>query len=331
MVSLRQFIDISQCQEVLAAVTEAQAILLRALDETVVDAADPGAALLAHHRLERLRPRIEAAISSGAPQKIAAHAVEARDAAVRYHGEATKAIQRVRRELESTSLALQDVLSTLAERDGGETAEVEREFKSLESLLTLPDPEELRAGLQKGLGRLRAQFQNLQREKDSMIATLRDELRTLQKSVDRAVVRPDAQAFASILPREEFEAFAELQIGRGASFCLVYASIANLSRIERFHGREAKLAAIALFTARLQEHLGNSVAVAGLGAGQFCCLTSYSYDEAIRQVHQMTKSLGDAAGLREPLTPRFMTVMFMATDGIERLTRKFVDLQQQNR
>jgi len=236
MVSLRQYIDISECQEVLAAVTESQSILLQALNESVVDAADPAAALLAHHRLERLRPRLESAVDSGATGKIALHSAEAREAALRYHDTAMKAVERVQRELETTSRALQDVLSTLAERESGEVTEVEREFKGLESLLTLPDPEELRAGLQKGLSRLRTQFENLQREKNSMIATLRDELRTLQQSVDKAAAKPERQGFSSILARGEFEAFVELEIEGGASFCLIYASIANLSRIERIYG-----------------------------------------------------------------------------------------------
>src|ERR1017187_348702 len=165
MVSLRQFIDISECQNVLAAVTEAQAILLQALDEAVVDAADPGAALLVHRRLERLRPRLDSAISSGAAKHIAPHAAEARDAALRYRDEAMKAVERVQCELEATSQALQDVLSRLAGPAGGAVAEVERELKGLESLLTIPDPQQLRAGLQQGLSRLRTQFENLQREK----------------------------------------------------------------------------------------------------------------------------------------------------------------------
>ena len=160
---------------------------------------------------------------------------------------------------------------------------------------------------------------------------MRDELRTLQKSVDKAVARPGAQGFTSILAREEFEAFVELEIEGGASFCLIYASIANLSRIQRFHGAEATQAAVAAFTARLQEHLRDSVAVGRLSANQFCCLATCSYDEAIRQVQQMTRSLGDETPSRESLTPRFMTVMFTAVDGVERLRKKFFDLQQQNR
>ena len=330
MVSLRQFIDISECQEVLAAVTEAQSILMQALDESVLDAADPGAALLVHRRLERLRPRLNLAISSGAVDHIAPHAAEARDASLRYHNEAMKAVERVQCELEATSRALQDVLSTLADRDGGDVAEVERELKGLESLLSLPDPQQLRTGLQQGLSRLRTQFENLQREKDSMIATLRDELRTLQKSVDKAAVRPEARGFSSILPREEFEAFVELGIERGTSFCLVYAAIANLSRIERFHGAGATANAVAAFTGHLQEHLSGSLAVGRLSLHQFCCMATCSYDEAIRQVHQITKALGNEKQSRENLTPRFMTVMFTSGDGIERLRKKFFDLQQQN-
>lgn len=331
MVSLKEFISISECQEVLAAVTAAHAILLQALDESVVDSADPGAALLAHRRLDRLRPQIESAIAAGASREIAPHATEAREAAQRYHDEAMKSVERVQRELETTSIALQDVLATLAEHDGGEVAEVERELNGLESLLALPDPEALRTGLQNGLSRLRTQFQNLQIEKDGMIATLRDELRTLQRSVDKAVVRPDAQGFSSILPREEFEAFVEIEIESGASFCLVYAAVANLSRIERYHGREARQAAVATFTAHLQEHLSDSAAVGRLSSNQLCCLTTCSYDEAIRQVHLMTKALGDEIERREALTPRFMTVTFNPADGIERLRKKFFDLQQQNR
>lgn len=330
MVSLRQFIDISECQEVLAAVTEAQSILFQALDESVVDIADPRAAQLAHRRLQRLRPHLNLAISSAAVGHIAPHAAEARDAALRYHDEAAKAVERVQRELEATSRALQDVLSTLADREGGDVADVERELKGLESLLAIPDPQQLRAGLQQGLTRLRAQFENLQREKDTMIATLRDELRTLQKSVDEAVSRPQGNGFASILPRGEFEAFVEMEIERGASFCLVYASIANLSRIERFHGPDGTRNAVAAFSARLQEYLYDSAAVARLGDGQFCCMSTSSYDESIRQVHQMTKSLGEAAPSRESLTPRFMTVMFAPGDGVERLRKKFFDLQKQN-
>jgi GGDEF domain-containing protein len=330
MVSLRQFMDISECQEVLAAVTEAHSLLLRALDESVVDAAEPGAALLVHRRLERLRPKIESAIGSGNAPKIAMHAGEARDAALRYHDEATRAVERALRELENTSTALQDVLATLAQRGAGEVADVEREFRELESALAIPDPEQMRAELQRGLSRLRVQFENLQREKDGAIVTLRDELRTLQKRVEKAVFRPDAPGFATVLPREEFEAFVELEMESGSSFCLIYAAIANLSRIERFHGAEASQAAIAAFIARLQEHLRDSLAVGRLSPNQFCCVVNCSYDEAMRQVHQMTTALSEQTDSRGPLMPRFMTVRFTAEDGIERLRRKFADLQKQN-
>jgi len=331
MVSLRQFMDISECQEVLAAVTEAHSLLLRALDESVVDAAEPGAALLVHRRLERLRPKIESAIGSGIAAEIVTHAGEARDAAVRYHDEATRAVERALRELENTSNALQDVLATLAQRDNSEAEDVEREFRELESALAIPDPEQMRAQLQRGLSRLRVQVENLQREKDGVIVALRDELRTLQKKVEKAVFRPDAPGFATVLPREEFEAFVELEMESGSPFCLVYAAIANLSRIERFHGPEASQAAIAAFTARLQEHLRDSLAVGRLSPNQFCCVVNCSYDEAMRQVHQMTAAFSEQTESGSPLMPRFMTVRFAAEDGFERLRRKFVELQRQNR
>jgi len=330
MVSLRQYMDISECQEVLAAVTEAHGQLLTALDESVVDAAEPGAALLVHRRLERLKPKIESAIESGNSLKIVGHAAEAREAALRYHDEAAKAVERALRELESTSSALQDVLATLAEREGCETGEVEREFKELESALALPDPEQMRAHLQQGLSRLRVQFENLQREKESVIVSLRDELRTLQKKVEKAVFRPDAPGFATVLPREEFEAFVELEVESGSSFCLVYATLANLSRIERFHGATAGQNAVNSFTARLQEHLRDTLAVGRLTPNQFCCVVNSSYDDAMRQVHQMTTAFGEQKDSRDALTPRFMTVRFPADDGIERLRRKFAELQKQN-
>ena len=330
MVSLRQFIDISECQEVLAAVTEAQSVLFQTLNESVVDAAEPAAALLVHRRLERLRSRIDSALSSGTAANLDVHVAAAREVAMHYRDEATKAVERVQHELENTSAALRDVLATLAEQNGGDRAELEREFKGLESLLTLPDPNELRVGLQKGLSRLRAQFENMQREKDGMIATLRDELRTLQKNVEKAAAPPKGRGFASILQQEDFEAFVELEIERGAAFCLVYASIANLSRIERFLGADAGQAAIASFTGSLQEHLRNTVAVGRLSSSQFCCLENCSYDDAIRQVHLMTKSLGNQTDLRETITPRFMTVMFNSTDGVDRLRKRFFDLQKQN-
>jgi GGDEF domain-containing protein len=330
MVSLRQFIDISECQEVLAAVTDTQSVLFQTLDESVIDVAEPAAALLVHRRLERLRTRIDVAVSSGDGAKLGVHVTAAREVAMHYHDQAAKAVERVQHELENTSVALQDVLATLAEQSGGDRAELEREFKGLESLLAVPDPNELRAGLQKGLSRLRTRFETMQREKDGMIATLRDELRTLQKSVDKAVAPSEGRGFSCILQREDFEAFVELEIERGASFCLVYAAIANLSRIERFHGAETMQAAVGSFTASLQEHLRNTVAVGRFSSNQFCCLENCSYDDAIRQVHQMTKALNNQTGLRETLTPRFMTVMFNSTDGIERLRKKFLDLQKQN-
>jgi GGDEF domain-containing protein len=330
MVSLRQYIDISECQEVLAAVTEAHSLLLQALDESVVDAAEPGAALLVHRRLARLRPKIESAIASGMAPKIVTHAGEARDAALRYRDEATMAVDRALRELENTSTALKDVLATLAQRDSSDVADVEREFRELESALAIPDPEQMRAELQRGLSRLRVQFENLQREKDGVIVTLRDELRTLQKKVEKAVFRPDAPGFATVLPREEFEAFVELEMESGSSFCLVYATIANLSRIERFHGADASQAAIAAFTAQLQEHLRDSLAVGRLSPNQFCCVVNCSYDEAMRQVHHMTTAFSEQTDSHGPLMPRLMTVRFAAEDGIERLHRKFAELQRQN-
>ena len=109
MVSLRQFIDISECQEVLAAVTEAQSVLFRTLDESVVDVAEPAAALLVHRRLERLRSCIDSAVSSGAVAKIGVHVTAAREVAMHYHDDAAKAVERVQHELENTSVALQDV------------------------------------------------------------------------------------------------------------------------------------------------------------------------------------------------------------------------------
>jgi len=96
-------------------------------------------------------------------------------------------------------------------------------------------------------------------------------------------------------------------------------------------GQRGRQAAVAAFTARLQESLRDSVAVGRLSTNQFCCMATCSYDDAIRHVQHMTRSLGDAAPSRESLTPRFMTVMFTAADGVERLRRKFLELQKQNR
>ncbi len=325
MVSLKQHIHLSACQSMLASVYAAWSSLLDNSGAHAPDSIDPAAAERLRKRLERVREHSGPAVESGANAAVDRCAADAAEAVDYYYESIAAAYDRVRRELENTSKALDDVLISVAAQDGAERIDVDREFRELEDLLEVPDPQILKSGLQAGLHRLRARFDDLRREKDSVIAMLRDEVRTLQKNIEHATSQPGAQC--AQLTREEFESFVEGQIEQGASFCLVYGSLANLSRLRRFQGSAAVTAAVDLFAGLLRQFLPNCPAITRFGVGAFCCLVPASAKQTTTHIGQLTRMLGDPSKAGTPL-PHFTTVSFMPTDGPERLLRRFHDLQR---
>ncbi len=310
----------------LASVYAAWSSLLDNVGAHAPESVDQASAEQLRKRLVRVRECSGHAIDGGGETEVDRCANEAAEAVDIYYESIATAYARIRSELENMAKALDDVLASMTAPDSGDRVDVDREFRELEQLLDNPDPQAMKIGLQTGIQRLRVRFDDLRREKESMIAILRDEVRTLQKSLEQATLESESAQCVQ-LTQEEFESFVEEEIEQGASFCLVYGSLTNLSRLRRFQGSEAVTSAVDLFAGLLRQFLPDCPAMMRFGVGAFCCLVLASSKRTTDNIGQLTRMLGDPSKVGTPL-PKFTVASFMPTDGSERLLRRFRDLHR---
>jgi hypothetical protein len=152
---------------------------------------------------------------------------------------------------------------------------------------------------------------------------LRDEIRTLQRSLDQ--VKAGGQG---LLSRSQFEACLQRTIASKVSFSVIQVSIRNRAQIERLQGQGAAEHAVRSFTGAVQELLPPGSVTGVWEQTELCAIVLLSYHDAIQKTREIGTLLERAetrAG-SAPLKAQLLTVPFNAEEGQDKLAKRMQKL-----
>ncbi len=226
-------------------------------------------------------------------------------------------------ENQSTLTALQEALLSLSNSGSGDVAQAGKEISRIRKVAELDDLAKIRFAIREATGRLEACLTAIQREKDTVILMLRDEIRTLQRSVDQ--MRTGA---SGVLSRSQFEACAERTISSGVYFCVIHISIRNRSQIERLRGPGFAENAIRNLSTGLQEVLPPGSLVGHWSETEFCAIVLVPYHDAIQKTRDIGALLErqDSMAGSAQLKSQLLTVPFAPEEGRDKLSKRLQKL-----
>jgi GGDEF domain-containing protein len=228
-------------------------------------------------------------------------------------------VSKLAAEKDETMTALREALASLTSHDSGGTERAAAEVVRMRNLADLDDVAQIKCGIREAASRLEACITAIQREKDTVILMLRDEIRTLQRSLDQVKA-----GGSGVLSRSQFEACLRRTIASKVSFCAIQISIRNRAQIERLRGHGAAEHAIRTFTTAVQEMLPPGSVTGIWDESELCAIVLVSYQDAIQKTREIGMFLEHAetrAG-SAPLKAQLMTVPFNADEGQEKLAKR---------
>jgi hypothetical protein len=189
----------------------------------------------------------------------------------------------------------------------------------MRTLADLDDVGRIKCGIREAAGRLEACITAIQREKDTVILMLRDEIRTLQRSLDQ--VKAGGHG---VLSRSQFEACLQRTIASKVSFSVIQISIRNRAQIERLQGQGVAEHAVRTFTTAVQELLPPGSVMGMWEQTELCAIVLVSYHDAIqrtREIGMLLERMETRAGAT-PLKAQLLTVPFNSDEGQDKLAKR---------
>ena len=227
-----------------------------------------------------------------------------RDAAKRY-------IDRLRTDLNDTARALQEMAETLHGQDSGAQSRLKKAIGDLRGLSTLNNLEEVRAGLRHSETTFTECMEQLRREKEGVIAQLRDEIRALQKSVSEAERSAAMDTITGAYKREEFQKLVRRDVVAERSIGIIHVWLRNLHEISSTNSGSLVDKLLTAFCKRIQSSLPAGALVGRWRDDIFCVLLPL--DTADRASAELAKECGGRYVCMEDGRPCSFTVDVVVT------------------
>ena len=318
MISLNTSMRLDEVRCVLEEISAAYCGALAAAHDSVVDVKGIRAwerreefgaiAAQGRHAAERLNtdelPAVERALRTAHKRQVA----DVRDL-----------VSNLTAEKESTLAALREALASLTAPDSGETGRAGLEVARMRRLADLDDLARIKSGIRESADRLETCITAIQREKDTVILMLRDEIRTLQRSLEQ--VKAGGRG---VLSRSQFEACLQRTIASKVSFSVIQVSIRNRAHIERLKGPGTAEHAVRAFAAALQELLPPGSVTGMWDETELCAIVMVSYHDAIQKTREIGILLerSDTKTGSAPLKAQLLTVPFNGEEGQDKLAKR---------
>lgn len=148
-----------------------------------------------------------------------------------YHDHAAVYVDQLRASLASTTDVLREMLTSFQSGDSDAEKQLKTEILRLRSADELKDLDEMRACVRRSVGSLASCVDSLRREKDVVIAQLRDEIRTLQKSMEEEHRAAAMDAATGAHQRPEFEKMVQREIVRNQPVTVVRLWMQNMQTL----------------------------------------------------------------------------------------------------
>jgi GGDEF domain-containing protein len=175
--------------------------------------------------LELLRSEDEAPSQEAAGQVAANVRGELRD----YKDRATRYIDRLREDLAATALILDEIMQ--AAQESGAEDRMKAEIARMGAALSVSSLAELREKVRCGLDSLSECAEQLRREKDGVIAQLKDEIRTLHKAAEQSRSAAAVDPATGVHKRGEIERLMRRELAASRSVAVIHICLCNLNEL----------------------------------------------------------------------------------------------------
>ena len=229
MVSLKRSLEEYEARRLLVA-TYSQVLrsTLESVKQYVVETDASAVAQFRKHigqSLELFRSEEEAPGQEAAGQIAANVRGELRD----YKDRATRYIDRMREDLATTAMALDEIMQ--AAQESGAEDRLKSEIARMGAALSVSSLAELRATVRRGLDSLSECAEQLRREKDGVIAQLKDEIRTLHKAAEQSRSASAVDPATGVHKREEIERLLRRELAASRSVAVIHLCLRNLHEL----------------------------------------------------------------------------------------------------
>jgi diguanylate cyclase (GGDEF)-like protein len=243
-----------------------------------------------------------------------------------YYQRSAVKLEAMREELTETVRVLQETITILESgREGNSESCMKAELSALRGLSESGDLAALRAGVQRCIATMFECLDDLRKERGSMVAHLRDEIRTLQKNLSRAEHAAATDGLTGLSNRQELERRVSNMLQTAQPFCVLYVWLSNMKSIGREEDRRLSEHIVRAFAAELAQALPKGILLGRWSDDEFCAVLDLDKLTVISLSRQLTKQLSGENAARErsktrriALQPRFGVLESVANESSER-------------
>ena len=230
MISIRKAgHELERMEELLHAVTEVYSLAIHSTAEYAIEV-DPGEASEFRRHLQALKQQMEGAAR---PQEWKAIQASFRGELRNYRDHARSQLGRLREEIAAAGEAVHLFAESVTTSDTGHEVQIKKALDDLEAISRSNDPAELRMGIRQVASCISNNIELMQHSHQAAIAQLRDEIRVLNRQVDKERSVHLIDRATGVWNRDEMDSrVAKLVAGR-QPFCILLVYIPNLRLLDR--------------------------------------------------------------------------------------------------
>lgn len=201
----------------------------------------------------------------------------------------TRYIERMRGDLSITAQTLNEMMQAVQE--GGSENRLQDEINRLQSAVHSNSLIEIRTGVQRSLESLSGCVEQLRREKDSVIAQLKDEIRTLHRAAEQTRYVALGDAATGVYKREEFVKLVRREIVAGRAIGVVHIWVRNLQEMSGSHSPSIIDQLLAAFCKRVRNSIPAETTLSRWTSDVFCIILPAALTQQVA-----AEVLGSCAG-----------------------------------
>src|SRR5258708_7109145 len=169
-----------------------------------------------------------------------------------YRDRAARYIDRMREELTGANEALNEILLSI--EGGGAHSEgcLKEEIGRLRSIADSSDLAEIRSRVEQSAASLQKHAEQLRREKDAVIAQLKDEIRVLHKAAEQSKRAAATDPTTGLCRRDEYETLIRRSIVADQEFSVIHVWLQNLHALSSSYSPAIMDQALTAISRRLQ-------------------------------------------------------------------------------
>lgn len=290
MISIKRSLhDYERAQFLVSGLTETVRALLENMRHYAVE---PDATLTEQFRawVDRLTQQFEACVAEPDEQSFQQIRTSVRAGLRDYHDRVERYIGELRERLAATMAAMNEMLASLASGDSDGESRLKEEIAKLTSLQQSNNLDEMRAGLHSSIVSLSTCIREMRHEKDLVIGQLRDEIRTLQHSLEEARRAATTDAITGVYNKQAFQEGLLRELSAGCNTTVLAITLRNLRSLTGWYPSEIIDQLLAAVTKRVRNIIPEETLLGRWEENVFCALLPSTAAEDV--VKQLTRQTG---------------------------------------